>query len=314
MTNNLTTIDDAKYINIKYSSQSTVLDYISLLKPRVMSLVIFTAISGLLLAPGKIHPFTAFASILFTSLGAGAAGAFNMWYEKDLDSLMDRTKNRALVRGVIEESDAFAFALILSAISLIGMCVCVNIVAATLLLISILFYVVIYTILLKTSTDQNIVIGGASGAFPPLIGWVSSTGTIDIDPVILFLIIFLWTPPHFWALSLYKSEDYKKASIPMLPIIRGIRSTKNHIIFYTILMSISTFLPLFTGLCGLYYLISACILNFYFIVLSLRLSLESGIKNAPKLFGYSIIYLFGIFGFMVIDKLSIFTFLFYQLA
>ncbi|NDB83729.1 MAG: protoheme IX farnesyltransferase [Alphaproteobacteria bacterium] len=305
MINNIKVNLPNSYIHTKdkYEDESTIFDYISLLKPRVMSLVIFTAISGLILAPSTIHPVTGFASILFTSLGAGAAGAFNMWYEKDIDALMDRTKNRALVRGVIEETDAIGFAVILSCISLVGMVVCVNIISSALLLLSIIFYVIIYTIWLKPISAQNIVIGGAAGAFPPMIGWSSSTGQIDLDSIILFGIIFLWTPPHFWALSLYKSEDYKKASIPMMPLVKGVRATKNQIFAYAILMSMVAIAPFMTGLCKLPYLIVSCFMNFYFIFLAYKLKQEDGIRNAPKLFGFSILYLFIIFGSMMIEKL-----------
>jgi protoheme IX farnesyltransferase len=292
-------------LNHSIVSESSVRDYISLLKPRVMSLVVFTAIAGLFLAPGKIHPFIAFVSILCTALGSGAAGCLNMWYDRDIDSIMERTKKRPIVTGVIEESEALAFGIFLSIISIIGMMVCVNIISGIILAISIGFYFFIYTVWLKRSSVQNIVIGGAAGSFPPIIGWSSVTGTIDVDAIILFLIIFLWTPPHFWALALYKSEDYKRAKIPMMPVIHGADYTKKQIVIYSILMAASTFLPFFTGLVGYSYLIICVVLNIYFVYLAVRLLVSEKIlesrllKIAPRLFGYSILYLFAIFTALV---------------
>ncbi len=302
-TNNSGIIDFPKDCISDSKPESTIADYLSLLKPRVMSLVIFTAIAGLVVAPVRIHCFTAFASILFTSLGAGAAGAFNMWYEKDIDSIMARTQKRALVIGVVEESDALILSIFLSVISLVGMAVCVNILSSLLLLTSIIFYALIYTVWLKRITAQNIVIGGASGAFPPVIGWASATGSIDFDAIILFAIIFLWTPPHFWALALYKSSDYKKANIPMLPITSGVNATKNQIIYYTLLMSIAVMLPYFRGTNGIIYCVISTILSLYFVILVAQLKKEQGITYAPKIFGYSIFYLFAIFGTMMIEKI-----------
>ncbi|MDX1923679.1 MAG: heme o synthase [Rickettsiaceae bacterium] len=286
--------------NIK--QDSTIQDYISLLKPRVMSLVVFTAISGIILAPGKIHLFTAFTSILFTSLGAGSAACLNMWYDRDIDTLMERTKKRAIVRGAVDESDALAMGIFLAVISVIGMMVCVNLLSGLLLLASISFYIFIYTMWLKRSTTQNIVIGGAAGAFPPLIGWASCTNSLNLDSMILFLIIFLWTPAHFWALALYKSEDYRAANIPMLPVVKGREVTKNQILLYTVLMTISCALPYLTGLCGIFYLFTSSFMSGYFILAATDLKYEKGINSAPKLFAFSIIYLFVIFGLMMIGK------------
>lgn len=289
--------------NLEVSNTSTIRDYISLLKPRVMSLVVFSAIAGLVVAPGHIHPFIGLVAILCTSIGAGAAGCLNMWYDRDIDSIMLRTRNRPIVTGSIDESDALAFGLLLSAISVTCMMVCVNMLSGFLLLLSIAFYYFIYTVWLKRTTVQNIVIGGAAGAFPPMIGWASVTGNISLDSFILFLIIFLWTPPHFWALALYKSDDYKRANIPMMPVIYGANYTKTQILLYTILMFASTILPFITGLMGKFYLYSAVVLNLYFLYLVIRLKLEDELKFAPKVFGFSIIYLFAIFTVMMVDTL-----------
>jgi protoheme IX farnesyltransferase len=283
------------------SKSSTIRDYISLLKPRVMSLVVFSAIAGLVVAPGHIHPFIGFVAILCTALGAGAAGCLNMWYDRDIDAIMQRTRNRPIISGAIEESEALAFGVMLTIISIVGMMVCVNMLAGVILLASIAFYFFIYTAWLKRTTVQNIVIGGAAGAFPPMIGWAAVTGNISFDAVILFLIIFLWTPPHFWALALYKSDDYRRANIPMMPVVYGANYTKSLIVAYTILTFIATLIPYITGHMGKFYLYSSICLNLYFIYLVVRLKLGEGLKFAPKVFGYSIIYLFAIFLAMMID-------------
>lgn len=292
--------------SVQYSEvfvNSTLKDYFSLLKPRVMSLVVFTAFTGLYLAPGKIHPFIAFVSILCTAIGSGAAGCLNMWYDKDIDTIMKRTQTRPLVRGVIEAEEALSMAIILSIISVLGMVVCVNFISALILAISICFYYFVYTVWLKRTSIQNIVIGGAAGAFPPIIGWTSVTAEINFEAICLFLIIFLWTPPHFWSLALYRSEDYKKANIPMMPVILGEEYTKNQIGIYTILMVFSSFLPFLTGMSGFVYLVIATLLNGYFLYLVAILKLVKGIKICPKIFGYSIIYLFALFLVMIIDKM-----------
>lgn len=283
--------------------ESRVRDFFILLKPRVMSLVIFTGIIGLLLAPGKIHPLMASVAIFCIALGSGAAGAINMWYERDVDAIMDRTKNRPLPQNRIHPDEALHFAIAFAIASVILMGLFVNFLSAGLLLSAILFYVFIYTIWLKKRTPQNIVIGGAAGAFPPLIGWAAVTNNVSIEPIIMFMIIFLWTPPHFWALSLYKSGDYKKANIPMLPIVKGDQSTKNQMMFYTILLFICSLLPSLVGSSGKIYLISAIILNLYFTYLNFKLYKAKDNKIAPKLFGYSILYLFIEFSFLLIDHL-----------
>lgn len=296
--------------NVTYSGSiehksTEISDYFELLKPRVMSLAIFTAFSGLVLAPGKIHPLISFISILFTAIGAGAAGCLNMWYDQDIDALMERTKKRPIVRGVIPAQEALVFGVFLSLISTMGMIVFVNLASGIILLSSIAFYYFIYTVMLKRRTVQNIVIGGAAGAFPPMIGWAAKTGSITTDSIILFLIIFLWTPPHFWALALYKSDDYKKAAVPMMPVIYGNKYTKKQILIYTILMSAVVTLPYFVKLSGKLYLFLSSLLSLYFIYLTIRLIFDPSNKTAPKVFAYSILYLFSIFTLLIIDSFFI---------
>ncbi len=282
--------------------ESRVRDYFNLLKPRVMSLVIFTAITGLYLAPGTIHPFIALIAILCISVGSGAAGAINMWYDRDIDNIMLRTKKRPIPSGRVAAEDALYMGVFLSVFAVALMGLAVNILSASLLAFAIFFYSYIYTVLLKRSTAQNIVIGGAAGALPPLIGWVAVSNQITIEPIILFLIIFLWTPPHFWALSLYSAEDYKKANIPMMPVIAGIKSTKKQIVIYTILLAIITLLPAFFHLTNNIYLSSITILNIIFLVLVIKLYLDPINKLAGKTFAYSILYLFMVFLSAIIDK------------
>jgi heme o synthase len=283
-------------------TQSQVEDYFVLLKPRVMSLVIFTAITGLYLAPGKIHPFIALLAILSISIGSGAAGAINMWYDRDIDNIMQRTKKRPVPSGKIAPEDALCLGVFLSVASVTLMGLAVNILSAALLAFAIFFYGYIYTVLLKRHTPQNIVIGGASGALPPLIGWACVTNNITIEPVILFLIIFLWTPPHFWALSLYSADDYKKANIPMMPVIAGIKHTKKQILLYSILLSIVTIVPFTLEIVGIVYLSSTIILNLIFLIMALQLYLDPLNKLAKKLFIYSIFYLFLVFLIAMLDK------------
>lgn len=281
-------------------------DYFSLLKPRVMSLVLFSGFVGMKLNPGYIHPFIACISMFCIALGSGGAGAINMWYDRDIDAIMSRTKNRPIVRGVIEADDALAFGIICSFFSVFIMSFCVNYMAGMLLLFTILFYVLIYTMLLKRITPQNIVIGGFAGALPPMVGWASVSPNFAIEPMILVLIIFLWTPPHFWALALYRSDDYKKANVPMMPVIYGDDYTKIQILIYSLLTLASTILPYAIGLCGILYLISAFLLGGYFTYLSITLIYDKKNKNAPKAFIYSIFYLFLLFSAMLVDSYAYF--------
>ena len=286
------------------TKESSVEDFLSLLKPRVMSLAIFTSICGLFLAPIQMHPFFIFLSILCISIGAGASGAINMWYDQDIDGLMVRTQGRPIPQGKISALDALGFGVILALVSVLILGLAVNYFAAFLLFFSIFFYVFIYTIWLKRRTPQNIVIGGAAGAFPPVIGWACSTGDVSTFPLILFLIIFMWTPPHFWALALYKDIEYSKAKVPMLPVVKGKKTTKRQIMIYSIILFAVTILPFLFGFSGLLYLISALVLNSYFCYLAFRLLKsydDDKLLYAPKLFKFSILYLYSIFSFLVID-------------
>ena len=280
--------------------------FFNLMKPRVMSLVIFTCAVGLLIAPVKVNFLDVVFSLLAVALGSGAAGALNMWYESDLDSLMTRTCLRPIPTGKLTRNQALAFGILSSLISVIVLYIFSNLIAATLLAITILFYVFVYTIWLKRKTPQNIVIGGASGALPPVIGWAVATNGISLEPIILFLIIFIWTPSHFWALSLYKSEDYRRAKIPMLPIISGVKTTKLNILMYALILFPVTILPFILSYSGEIYLLLAVTLSGYYVFISYQLFKEKNLtkekKIATKLFAYSILYLFMIFTSILIDK------------
>ena len=298
--------------NIK--SKTLKLDYFSytkaffnLMKPRVMSLVIFTCAVGLLIAPVKVGFTNAIFSLIAVAIGSGAAGALNIWYESDLDSIMTRTCLRPIPAGKLTRNQALIFGTLSSFFSVGALYMFSNLVAATTLAITIFFYVFIYTIWLKRKTPQNIVIGGAAGALPPIIGWAIATNTISLEPIILFLIIFIWTPSHFWALSLYKSDDYKKAKIPMLPIISGIKITKLNILIYAMLLFPVAISPFFLKFSGEIYLIVATNLTGYYVFISYQLfkakSLREEKKFATKLFAYSIFYLFLIFTAVLVDKI-----------
>ena len=281
--------------------------FFNLMKPRVMSLVIFTCAVGLLIAPVKINFINAACSLLAVALGSGAAGALNMWYESDLDSLMSRTCLRPIPTGRLTRLQALIFGTVSSFVSVIALYFFSNLVAASLLALTILFYVFIYTIWLKRKTPQNIVIGGAAGALPPVIGWSISTGGIGLEPIILFLIIFIWTPSHFWALGLYKSDDYRKAKIPMLPVTSGIDTTKKNILIYSILLFPVALAPFFLKFSGLIYLLFSLPLSTYYIFICFKLfkTKNSVIekKIAKQIFGFSIFYLFIIFVSILVDKI-----------
>ena len=297
-------ITKSKTLKIDYFSYAKA--FFNLMKPRVMSLVIFTCAVGLLIAPEKINFADAIFALTAVALGSGAAGALNMWYESDLDSLMTRTCLRPIPTGKLSKNQALVFGIISSIVSVVALYIFSNLIAATILVITILFYVFVYTIWLKRKTPQNIVIGGASGALPPVIGWAIATNSITLEPIILFLIIFVWTPSHFWALSLYKSEDYRKARIPMLPITSGVKATKFNIFIYALILFPIAIFPYFLNFSGLTYLILATAFSSYYIFISYRLFKEKNSviekKLATKLFGYSILYLFMIFTFVLIDK------------
>ena len=275
------------------------------MKPRVMSLVIFTCVVGLLIAPIQVDFFTAMFSLIAVAIGAGAAGTLNMWYESDIDALMQRTCLRPIPTGKVSRNQALIFGVLTSFASVIMLYVFSNFLSALMLSITILFYVIIYTIWLKQRTSQNIVIGGAAGAFPPIIGWTIATNSITFEPIFLFLIIFFWTPSHFWALSLYKIEDYSNAKIPMLPVVSGVKSTKINIFVYSIILVIISIIPYFFGYFGLTYLISSIFLGSYYIYLCYDLLSHSERDKiiAKKIFIYSILYLFLIFIIILIDNI-----------
>ena len=276
------------------------------MKPRVMSLVIFTCAVGLLIAPAKVSFIDSFLSLVAVALGSGAAGALNMWYESDLDSIMTRTCLRPIPTGKLTKNQALIFGTISAFTSVIALYVFSNLTATIVLTITILFYVFVYTIWLKRKTSQNIVIGGAAGALPPVIGWAIATNSVSLEPIILFLIIFIWTPSHFWALSLYKSDDYRKAKIPMLPIISGVQVTKLNIFIYAIILFPISVAPYFLNYSGEFYLILSTTLSGNYIFISYKLFKEKNAakekKIATKLFTYSILYLFMIFTSLLIDK------------
>lgn len=282
-------------------AESSVRDFIALLKPRVMTLVVFTGLAGIYLAPGPIHPFVALVAVCCIALGSGAAGAINMWYERDIDALMKRTKNRPIPGKRMISASALEFAIIVAVVSVLIMGLAVNFAAALLLLLAILFYVFVYTVWLKRRTPQNIVIGGAAGAFPPMIGWAAVTGGLSLEPVLLFLIIFLWTPPHFWALALYKNEDYTLAGIPMLPVVAGSEETRRQMLIYTLALVGSTLLPLSFGMFGFVYGIGAVILGVKFIDYAIALRNEYTEPMARAMFKFSLLYLAGLFMIMMLD-------------
>lgn len=289
-------------MTLQIQPPSSAEDYWNLLKPRVMSLVVFTGIVGLLLAPGTIHPLIGFAAILCIAVGSGAAGAINMWYERDIDALMDRTKDRPLPQGRLQPGEALGFGVTLALGSVLVMYTIVNFWAAFYLALAILFYVFVYTIFLKRRTPQNIVIGGAAGALPPVIGWAAVMNGTSLLPWILFGIIFLWTPPHFWALALYRSEDYKRVNVPMLPIIGGIEGTKNQILLYTCALVLLSFLPLYLGDFSWIYGGASLGLGLVFIGGALKVKFSSRPSDSLRLFFYSIFYLFLLFTAMLMDR------------
>ncbi len=279
-------------------------DYFQLLKPRVMSLVVFTAVAGLVAAPGTLHPVLAAVAILCITVGAGAAGAINMWYDRDIDAVMARTRGRPLPMGRVPAEEALAFGVVLGLFSVGLMAIAVNYAAAALLAGTILFYVFVYTMWLKRRTPQNIVIGGAAGAFPPMIGWAAVTGEVSLASIALFAIIFFWTPPHFWALALFKTGDYHKADIPMLPNVAGREATKRQILLYTALLFPIGLVPWAIGAAGAIYGLSAAVLGGLFLISAVAVLREpdaAGDKAAKRMFGYSIFYLFAIFGALMVD-------------
>jgi protoheme IX farnesyltransferase len=278
-------------------------DFVTLMKPRVMSLAVFTALVGLMIAPGQLDPLIASVAILAIAAGAGAAGALNMWYEADIDAVMARTARRPIPRGKIARAEALAFGLVLAGGAVAVLALAVNVKAAALLAFAIFFYVVVYTIWLKRLTPQNIVIGGAAGALPPVIGWAAATGEIGLEPLVLFLTIFLWTPPHFWALSLNRSDEYARAGVPMLPVVAGRAATTRQILIYSVLLVPVSVLPWALGFAGTIYAATAVVSGAILVVLAIRLCRSSGAdrRDASRLFVFSIFYLSVLFAVLLAD-------------
>ncbi|MGB1077748.1 MAG: heme o synthase [Bdellovibrionales bacterium] len=290
-------------IDTAIDNEASLKDYFTLLKPGVMSLVVFTGFVGLWVAPARdaLHPFVGIIAIIALALGSGAAGAFNMWYERDVDAKMKRTQNRPMPRGLISSDNALGFSIFATLVSLMMMGLATNWVAAGIMAFASFFYVVIYTVWLKPRTPQNIVIGGAAGAFPPMIGWAAVTGDVTLYSFLLFAIIFIWTPPHFWALALFANEDYKRADIPMMPVTKGERHTKIQMLVYTILLFPLTLAPWLLGYTGLVYGVSSIVLSGFFIVTAILTLRDNTHKSAKQMFGYSVFYLFALFGALVLD-------------
>ena len=283
-------------------STAGIADYWALLKPQVMSLVVFTGFVGLWLAPGHLHPVLAAVAILCIAVGAGASGCINMWYDRDIDAVMSRTKSRPLPAGRVLPSEALAFGVVLAAGSVMIMGLAVNPMAAALLALTILFYVFVYTAWLKRRTPQNIVIGGAAGAFPPMIGWAAVTGDVSLASIVLFALIFFWTPPHFWALALYRAGDYEKAGVPMLPVVAGVGPTRNQILVYTLVLWPFAVAPYFLGLAGAAYLGVSLVLSFLFTGFAIGLRYDGTDRTPKRMFGFSILYLLLLFALLILDR------------
>jgi protoheme IX farnesyltransferase len=282
-----------------------VADFIALMKPRVMSLVVFTAFTGMMLAPGHLNPVLASIAILCIAIGAGASGALNMWYDADIDARMQRTAARPIPRGAVSREEALAFGVILAIGSVTTLGLVVNWVAGALLALTIAFYLFVYTIWLKRRTPQNIVIGGAAGAFPPMIGWAAATGGVSLESVVLFLIIFMWTPPHFWALALYRARDYERAGVPMLPVVAGADETRKQIVIYSALLVMVALLPALLNLGGPVYALSAIVAGGIHLALALAVNRvregREADRAARRLFAYSIVYLFVLFAVLLLE-------------
>ena len=289
-------IENVSFVPTKVSG------FFQLMKPRVMSLVIFTGFTGIYLAPGDLHPILTFISLLAIAAGAGASGAINQWYDSDIDAIMKRTSRRPIPSGEVKPEEALAFGVTISIISVLILSLSANFLAGGLLAFTIIFYGLIYTVCLKRFTAQNIVIGGAAGALPPIIGWAAVTSTVGIEPIILFCLIFFWTPPHFWALAIVKNDDYKRAKIPMLPVIYGNEETRRQILIYSLIMVFVSFLPSIIGMVKLLYGATAGLAGIIFLVLAFQLLKKPSDKRAILLFKYSIIYLFTLFLALICDR------------
>jgi protoheme IX farnesyltransferase len=301
----LTAVEENRQAAAFAISEASVGDYVALMKPRVMSLVVFTALVGLMVAPDHLHPVLGFAALLCIAIGAGAAGALNMWFDADVDAVMSRTKSRPIPAGRVLPAEALGFGMTLAVGSVAVLGLVANWLAAGLLAFTIFFYVAVYTAWLKRSTPQNIVIGGAAGAFPPMIGWAAATGGIGPESVLMFLIIFFWTPPHFWALSLWRAQDYARAGIPMLPVVAGAAETRRQILIYALVLAPIGAAPWLVGYAGLIYGVTAMAAGAVLAHLSWQLyrfgDLPAGDRAAKQLFGLSILYLFLLFAVLLID-------------
>ncbi len=295
--------ESVNYSHLSSASDLNLKDYITLLKPKVMTLVVFTGVAGMICAPGfyDSHPFLIIMSVIALTLGSGAAGAINMWYDSDIDKVMKRTQSRPVPQGRIQRQDALTFGVFVSVASVLLMGLASNWLAAGILAFANFFYSVIYTMWLKRRTPQNIVIGGAAGAFPPLIGWAAVTGGVDIYPIIMFAIIFLWTPPHFWALALFSDTDYEKAGVPMLPVVAGRKATQVQMLIYTLLLLPVCLSPWILGYAGNLYATGALILNILFILSCIRVFFDEKNTSAVRMFGYSIFYLFALFLLIIVN-------------
>jgi heme o synthase len=291
-------------VGLPTASGAAVGAYLEILKPRVMSLVVFTGLVGLELAPGHIHPVLAAVAALCIAVGAGAAGAINMWYDRDIDGMMRRTARRPLPAGRMVPGEALGFGVVLAVAAVFVMGLALNWLAAGLLALTIAFYVFVYTIWLKRRTPQNIVIGGAAGAFPPLIGWAAVTGGIGWGAVALFAIIFFWTPPHFWALSLYRSDEYAAAGVPMLPVVAGPRETKLQMLLYSLVLWPASVAPWLLGIASAFYGVSALALSALFTASAIRVLRDDGERSARQMFGFSLLYLFLIFSLLLVDHIG----------
>jgi protoheme IX farnesyltransferase len=282
-------------------------DYVALLKPRVMSLVVFTALVGMVAAPNSMHPFLGAIALLCIAVGAGASGALNMWYDADIDAHMARTASRPIPRGTVTPNEALCFGSVLSVLSVMSLGLVANWTAAALLAMTIAFYIFVYTMWLKRRTTQNIVIGGAAGAFPPMVGWAAVTGGVSVEGIILFAIIFMWTPPHFWALSLYRARDYERVGVPMLPVIAGLAETRRQILIYSVLLVPIGMSPWFVGLGGYAYLATSVVLGAVFLwyaidVYRIRVEGNNADARAKRLFRFSIFYLFALFAVLLVEQ------------
>ncbi len=284
-------------------------DYFALMKPRVMSLVVFTALTGIVVAPGHVHPVLALAALICIAVGAGASGALNMWYDADIDARMQRTAGRPIPRRRVSPEEALAFGIFLAGASVFCLGLMVNWLAASLLALTIAYYVLIYTMWLKRRTPQNIVIGGAAGAFPPMIGWAAATGTIGLESLALFLIIFMWTPPHFWALALYRARDYERAGVPMLPVVAGAAETRRQILLYSLLLAPLATLPALIGLGGMLYAVASVVLGTLLVLAAVQVYRAGGDEKAQtrackQLFAFSVLYLFALFAVLLVEHAS----------